>query len=109
MSPNFFTSCVAKNPVTFSAMNNMTNDVVSKETKIDPQEIERREAEIQKKEGIVFQIGIIGLAMLAAVGISAMSTAGLVVAVGTGLYIGARVLKVLISNHVDGAKKPEEE
>ena len=109
MSPNFFTSCVAKNPVTFSAMNNMTNDVVSKETKIDPLEIQRREAEIQKKEGLIFQIGIIGLAMLAAVGISAMSTAGLVVAVGTGLYIGARVLKVLISNHVDGVKKTEEE
>ena len=107
MSPNFFTSCVAKNPVTFSAMNNMTNDVVVKETKLDPTEIARREAEIQAKEATKFQVLVIGAALLAAVGISAMSTAGIVVAVGTGLYIGARTLKVLIGNHVSDTKKTE--
>lgn len=100
MTPNIFTSCVAKNPTTFTAMNNMTQDTLVKEAKPDPTEIARREAEIQNKEATKFQIAVIGLALLAAVGISAMSTAGVVVALGTGLYVGARVLKALIVKHV---------
>ena len=100
MTPSLFTSCVAKNPTTFTAMNNMTQDTLVKEAKLDSTEIARREAEIQKKDATKFQIAVIGLALFAAVGISAMSTAGIVVAIGTGLYIGARVLKVLINNQV---------
>lgn len=100
MSPKFFESSVTTQAPSFSAMNNMTQDVLVKESKPDAAEMARLEAEIEDKEATKFQLGMIAVALVAAVGLSALSSAGAVIAIGTGLYIGARVLKTLVARHI---------
>ena len=109
MSPTFFRGNVTTQAPIFSAMNNMTQDVMVKETKPDPAEMARLEAEIESKEATKFQIGMIAFAMIAAVGLSALSSAGAVIAIGTGLYIGARVLKTVIAKEIKGEDSDSEE
>ena len=42
----------------------------------------------------------IAFALIAAIGLSMMSSAGAVIAIGTGLYVGARILKALIAKEI---------
>lgn len=102
ISPKFFENNVTKQAPFFASMNNMASDVLVKETKPDYAEIARREAEIESKEATKFQISMIAFALIAAIGLSALSSAGAVIAIGTGFYIGARVLKTLVAKQVNG-------
>lgn len=107
LSPKIFEDNVTKQAPTFSAMNNMTQDILLKESKPDFSEIARREAEIESMEATKFQIGMIAAALVAAVGLSFLSSAGAVIAIGTALYIGGRVLKTLIANQIKDDDKKE--
>ena len=107
LSPKFFESNVTTQAPSFSAMNNMSQDVLVKESKPDAAEMARLEAEIEDKEATKFQLGMVAAALVAAVGLSALSSAGAVIAIGTGLYIGARVLKALIVKHINGKDTKE--
>ena len=100
LSPKFFVDNVTKKAPTFSSMTNNTQDMLVKEQKPDPTEIARLEAKIQEQEATKFQIGVVAAALAAAVGLSFMSSAGAVIAIGTTLYIGARVLKTIIAKEV---------
>ena len=108
LSPKIFEDNVTKQAPTFSAMNNMTQDILVKESKPDFSEIARREAEIENMEATKFQIGMIAAALVAAVGLSCLSSAGAVIAIGTALYVGGRVLKTLIANQIKDDDKKEE-
>lgn len=109
LSPQLFAQNVTKQAPTFSAMNNMTQDILVKESKPDPTELARREAELQDKASTTFQIGLITAALTCAIGLSFLSSAGAVIALGTGLYIGARVLKTLIAKHIKDKDKVEKD
>ena len=54
--------------------------------------------EIKEKEqdATAFKAGMLAFGLAAAIGLSCLSTAGAVIAIGTGLYIGARALKAVI-------------
>lgn len=108
LTPRIFENNVTKQAPTFSSMNNMTQDILVKESKPDYSEIARREAEIEDMEATKFQIGMIAFALIAAVGLSALSSAGAVIAVGTALYIGGRILKTVIAKQVSDDKEKEE-
>ena len=77
-------------------MNQTTQDILVKETKPDPTEIARQEAKLMNRQATAFQLGVIAASLAAAIGLASLSSAGAVIAVGTGLYIGARILKSLI-------------
>lgn len=109
LSPKLFESNVTKQAPTFSAMNNMTQDMFVKESKPDPTEIARREAELQDRASTTFQIGVISAALACAIGLSFLSSAGAVIAIGTTLYIGGKVLGTLISKHVKDKDKTEKD
>ena len=109
MSPISFRGNVTTQAPIFSAMNNMSQDVLVKESKPDAAEMARLQAEIESKEASKFQIGMIAFAMIAAVGLSALSSAGAIIAIGTGLYIGARVLKTVIAKEIKGEDSDKEE
>lgn len=107
MSPKFFESNVTTQAPSFSAMSNMSQDVLVKESKPDITEMARLEAELEDKEATKFQLGMVAVALVAAVGLSALSSAGAVIAIGTGLYIGARVLKSLVVKHISDRDRKE--
>ena len=95
-----FENNITKQAPIFASMNNMTQDILVKESKPDYAEIARREAEIERKEATKFQVTMIAFALIAAIGLSMMSSAGAVIAIGTGLYVGARILKALIAKEI---------
>lgn len=100
LSPKLFSDNVIKQAPTFSAMNNMTQDVLLKEAKPDPSELARREIALKEKEATTFKAGIFAFAIAAAIGLSCLSTVGAVIAVGTGLYVGVRALKAVITKEM---------
>ena len=100
LSPKMFENNITKQAPIFASMNNMTQDILVKESKPDYAEIARREAEIERKEATKFQVTMIAFALIAAIGLSMMSSAGAVIAIGTGLYVGARILKALIAKEI---------
>ncbi len=105
MTPKLFEKNVTTQSPTFASMNNFTQDQLVKETKPDPAAIARQEAALKSKASAAFQIGVLSAALAAAIGVSFMGTAGAVVALGTSLYIGARVLKVLIAKEIKDEDK----
>lgn len=96
LSPKLFSDNVIKQAPSFSAMNNMTQDVLFKESKPDPTELARQEIKLKEKEATAFKAGMLAFGLAAAIGLSYMSTAGAIIAIGTGLYIGTRALKAVI-------------
>ena len=107
MSPKFFESNVTTQSPSFSDISNISQDVLVKESKPDITEMARLEAELEDKEATKFQLGMVAVALVAAVGLSALSSAGAVIAIGTGLYIGARVLKSLVVKHISDRDRKE--
>lgn len=105
LAPKLFESRVTTQSPTFSSMNNMTQDQLVKESKPDPSAIARQEAQLQDKASTSFQVGILTAALAGAIAVSFMGSAGAVIAIGTSLYIGARILKTLIAREI----KNEEE
>ena len=105
MMPKLFELNVTKEAPTFGSMNNMTQDTLVKESKPDMAAIARQEAKLQDKASTSFQIGVIAAALAGAIAISFMGSTGAVIALGTFLYIGARVLKTMISKEIEEDKK----
>ncbi len=100
LAPKLFESRVTTQSPTFSSMNNMTQDQLVKESKPDPSAIARQEAQLQDKASTSFQVGILTAALAGAIAVSFMGSAGAVIAIGTSLYIGARILKTLIAREI---------
>lgn len=100
MMPKLFELNVTKQAPTFGSMNNMTQDTLVKESKPDMAAIARQEAKLQDKASTSFQVGVIAAALAGAIAISFMGSAGAVIAIGTVLYIGARVLKTMIAKEI---------
>lgn len=96
LSPKLFESNVVKQAPSFSSMNQTTQDILVKETRPDPSEIARQEAKLAEKKETAFKIGVIAASLAAAIALASLSSAGAVIAVGTSLYIGSRILKSII-------------
>ena len=107
LSPKLFESNVVKQAPSFSSMNNMTQDILVKQTKPDMAAQAREDAKEPDKASKAFQVGIIAAALTCAFGLSFLSSAGAVIALGTALYIGARVLKNVIVKEVIDKDKDE--
>ena len=105
LAPKLFADRVTTQTPNFGSMNNFTQDQLVKESKPDFSEIARQEAQLQDKASTSFQVGILSAALAGAIAVSFMGTAGAVIAIGTSLYIGARVLKVLIAKETAEDKK----
>ncbi len=105
LAPKIFETNIVKQAPTFTSMNNMTQDQLVKEVKPDPSAIARQEAALQSKASTSFQIGMISAALAAAIVISFMGSAGAVIAIGTSIYIGGRILKTLIEKENAETKK----
>lgn len=100
MAPKLFEANISRQAPTFTGMNNMQNDQLVKEKKLQLAEIERQEEKLQDKASLSFQIGIIAAALAFSIAVSFMSSIGSVIAVTTAAYIGARVLKALVTREV---------
>lgn len=105
LSPRLFESNVVKQAPNFTSMNQTQQDILVKETKPDPTEIARQEAKLQAKQETTFQIGVIAASLAAAAALSAFSSAGAVIAIGTAVYIGGRILKAAIVKEMGENKK----
>ena len=109
LAPSLFTGQVTTQTPTFASMNNFTQDQLVKESKPDMSAIARQEAQLQDKASTSFQIGILSAALASSIAVSFMGTAGAVIAIGTALYIGGRVLKILMAKEMQEDKKTNEE
>ena len=105
LAPKIFENNITIQSPTFASMNNFTQDQLVKETKPDPSAIARQEAQLQDKASTSFQIGILSAALAGAIAVSFMGTTGAVIAIGTSLYIGARVIKALIVKEMKEEEK----
>lgn len=107
IAPKLFENNVTTQAPNFSSMANFNQDQLVKEIKPDSTEIARQEAKLQDKASTAFQIGVLTAALAGAIAVSFMGSAGAVIAIGTSLYIGMRVLKVLMEKQVkdDNDKK----
>lgn len=100
LAPKLFEANISRTAPSFGAKNNMEQDILVKETKPDMAELARQEAKLQDKASTSFQLGVISAALAAAIAVSFMGSAGAVIAIGTSLYIGARVIKALIAKEL---------
>ncbi len=96
LAPKLFENNIMTQSQTFASMNNFTQDLLVKETKPDSAEIARQEAQLRDKASTSFQMGVLSAALAGAIAVSFMGTTGAIIAIGTGLYIGARVIKALV-------------
>lgn len=96
LAPKLFEKNVTTQAPTFGSMNNFTQDQLVKESKPDFSAMARQEAKLQDRASTSFQVGVLSAALAGAIAVSFMGTAGAVIAIGTGLYIGARVIKALM-------------
>ena len=104
MAPKIFEVNISKQAPTFTSMNNMQNDQLVKEKKMQLAEIERQEEKLQDKASLSFQVGIISAALAFSIAVSFMSSIGSVIAVTTAAYVGARVLKTLVAKEMQEAE-----
>lgn len=93
IAPKLFVSNVTRNVPTFGAKNNMTQDqLVITSEKAFSEEV-KKEEELQDSASTTFKLGVLASSLFAAFALSFLGSAGVVIAIGTGLYIGAKVLK----------------
>ncbi len=104
LSPKLFESNVVKQAPSFSETNNMTKDILVRRNMPDSTELARRELRMQKAEMLKFQIGLIATALAAAAVLTSLTGAGAVIALGTGAYIGGRILKLIITRELSDNK-----
>ena len=105
IAPKLFNNQVTTQAPNFASKNNFTQDQLVKEAKPDPTEIARREALLKDKADTNFQIGIIASALAAGIVLSCIGTAGAVIAIGTGIYIGARIFKTAYEKEIKESDK----
>jgi hypothetical protein len=106
-APSLFSNRITTQTPTFASKNNFTQDQLVKETKPDLSAIARQEAKLKDKADTTFKIGVITSALTAAFAISFMGTTGAVIAIGTTIYIGGRILKTLVANETKESKKAD--
>ncbi len=109
MAPAIFQSRVTTQAPTFAAKNNFTQDQLVKATKPDMSEMARQEAKLKDKADTSFQVGVILSALAAGIGLSFLGTTGAVIAIGTAVYIGSRILKTAFEKELteeEKVKKP---
>lgn len=104
LSPKLFENNVVKQAPSFSETNNMTKDILVKRNMPDSTELARRELRMKKAEMLKFQIGLIATALAAAAILTSLTGAGAVIALGTGAYIGGRILKLVITRELSDNK-----
>lgn len=100
IAPSLFAHQVTTQNPTFASMNNFTQDQLVKETKPDNSAIARQEAQLKDKASTSFKAGILTAALAGALAVSFLGPVGGVIAVGTALYVGARVLKVVMDKEL---------
>ena len=100
IAPKLFADRVTTQNPTFASMNNFTQDQLVKESKPDTTAIARQEAKLNDKASTIFTIGVLSAAIAGAIAVSFMGTTGAVIALGTGLYIGGRILKTIIAKEM---------
>lgn len=101
MAPKLFEHNVTTNAPTFTSMNNMTQDTFYKQSRVE----NNTQSNTKDDASMPFKIGVIAAALACAVGLSYLSVAGAVIAIGTTLYIGSRVLKTVIEKEVKDDNK----
>ncbi|MBQ9245181.1 hypothetical protein IJ182_02815 [bacterium] len=104
-APKLFADNITTQSPNFASMNNFTQDQLVKETKPDPSAIARQEAKLQDQASNSFKAGILSAALAAAIAVSFLGPTGAVIAVGTGLYIGGRILKTVIAKEMSEEEK----
>ena len=67
--------------------------------------IERKQAELQDRASLSFQIGVITAALAFGVALASMTGIGAVIAIGTSLYVGGRILKAVIAREMNDSDK----
>lgn len=105
IAPKLFEQNVTTQAPTFSSMNNLTQDTFVKSTKPDSTELARQEEKLQEKASTGFKVGVLAATLAGAVALSFLGTAGVVVALGTSLYVGARVVKTMIAKEIQDKDK----
>ena len=106
LAPKLFEANVTRQAPTFTSMNNMTQDILVKESKPDMNAQLRQESEKQDDVSTMFKVGVLAAALGVSAFLSLFSSAGVVILLGTGLYIGGRILKtVLVDELKDDDKK----
>ena len=108
IAPALFAQQVTTQNPTFASMNNFTQDQLVKETKPDNSAIARQEAQLQEKASTSFKLGVLASALAGAIAISFLGPTGAVIGIGTTLYIGARVFKIVMEKELkeeDSSKK----
>lgn len=104
LAPQLFASNVTRQAPTFGSKNNLTQDqlVVSSNNDIS-QEI--REEALEDSASTNFKLGVIVSSLLAAFALSFLGSAGIVIAIGTGIYLGARTLQSLVIKETKNSEK----
>ena len=105
MAPKLFEKNVTTQAPTFASMNNLTQDTLVKQAKPDPAAIARQEAALQERASNSFLIGALAVVLAGAISIPFMGSTGVIVAIGTSIYMGARILKTLIAKELENEKK----
>ena len=100
LTPKIFSDMITTQSPNFASMNNFTQDQLVKEQKPDFAEMARQEAKLQDRASTSFTIGVLSAAIAGAIAVSFMGTTGAVIALGTGLYIGGRILKAVIAKEL---------
>ncbi len=100
IAPKLFESRVTTQAPTFAAKNNFTQDQLVKSIKPDMSEQARQDAILKDKADTSFQVGVIASALAAGLVLAFIGTPGAVIAIGTGIYIGARALKAAYEKEI---------
>ena len=108
LTPKLFTNNITTQSPNFASMNNFTQDQLVKECKPDPAEIARQEAMLEEKASTSFKFGILAAALAGALAVSFLGATGAVIAIGTSLYIGGRIVKHMIAKEVSEEEKTKE-
>ena len=104
LSPKLFSQNIMAYTPSFAEKNHFTQDQFVKEAKPDITEVQRQEAKLKDKEDTGFKLGVITAAIASIAAISFLGTAGVVIAVGSALYIGSKILKNTIVNEIQDEK-----
>ena len=97
IAPKLFEKNITTQTPTFASLNNMTQDTFVKEAKQENSIMVKKAPDLKEEASTSFKIGVIAAALACAIGLSFLSSTGVVIAIGTGIYVGSRILKTLIA------------
>ncbi len=104
MAPKLFETGMTKQSATFGALsNNGQNQVINAAKEMAS--IQKQEEKLKDKASTTFQIGVLAAALTGAFAISYMGSAAAVIAIGTTIYIGGKILKAMLSKEIKNDTK----